>query len=331
MKNHRILMALAAVLLATATGQSLRAAELVMPTGYGENLFQTRNVRQFAADARAASSGKLAIDVRDGGKLLPMNRIRAAVESGEVPMGEFILSGEAATDPLFALDALPFLTQSYDDAELLWKLSRPLVEAALRRRNLELLYAVPWPPQGLYANRALERTKDLAGLRLRTYNAATEKLAHLVSAQPVAVPLPELRVALGGGRLDLLLTSATSGVDTKAWEHLKYYYDVRAWFPKNVVVINSKVLAGLSNGERDALLSAAREAERRGWQLSKAQDTSDQMQLKAGGMRVELPSPELSSGLQRAGEKLVREYLQSAGGDVLSVLLSYNMQRGAWR
>lgn len=319
-------------LLLLGLARPLAAAEaLLLPTGYGETLFQTRNVLQFAAEVGVATGGRVRIEVRPGGQHLPLAKIRAAVEAGSVPLGEFILSGEAAVDPVFGLDTLPFVTQSYEDAELLWKISRPPIENALRKRGLVLLYAVPWPPQGIYANRSLEKMKDMAGLRLRTYNATTVELSRLVAAQPVSVPMTELRAALGEGRLDMLLTSATSGVDVRAWEFLKHYYDVRAWFPKNVVVINAQALALLSPDDRKALLMAAKAAETRGWQASRAQDIADQALLKARGMRVEIPSPELAAGLQRVGEKLVREYLRSAGSDALSALLSFNLERGSNR
>ncbi|MBI2306292.1 MAG: TRAP transporter substrate-binding protein [Rhodocyclales bacterium] len=299
----------------------------LLPTGYPAAYFQTQNVARFADDVAAATAGRLRIEVRPGGQLLPLAQIRPAVEAGSVPLAEFNLSAEAAVDPAFGLDALPFVAQSYEDAELLWTISRPLVERALRRRGLVLLYAVPWPPQGLYAGSPLARVGDLKGQRLRSYNPATMQLARLLGAQPVEVPLVDLRAALAEKRVDLLLTSATSGVEVRAWEFLKHYYDVRAWYPKNVVVANAQALAALPAADRQALLDAAAAAERRGWQASRSQDGADRGQLAAHGLRVDNVSPEFAAALQRAGESLVRAYLRSAGSDVLDVLLAYNLRR----
>lgn len=303
----------------------------VLASGYGEAMFQTRNLVRFAADVRAATGGRLTIEVRPGGKHLPLAKIRPAVERGEVALGEFNLSAEAEVDPLLGLDALPFVTQSYADAELLWKLSRPAVEQVLRRRGLEVLYAVPWPPQGLYSRRPLGRVEDLARSRLRSYNPATRQLARLLGAEPQDVPLVELRDTLARGGLDVLLTSATSGVDVRAWDYMPHYYDVRSWFPKNIVTVNAAALATLAPAERRALFAAAQAAEQRGWQDSRDQDAADRAQLAARGMRIESASPELAAGLQRAGEKLVRDYLRNAGSDALSVLLAFNLQRAPAR
>lgn len=306
-------------------------AAWILPTGYGESCFHTANVQRFAQEVGEATHGRLRIDVRPGGSHTPLAKIRERVENGEVAIGEFNLSAEAAVDPLFGLDALPFIVGSYEDAELLWRLSRPAIERALAGRGLVVLYAVPWPPQGLYSGHALASVRDLAGLKLRTYNPATQRLAEFLGAKPVSLPLPELQTALAQKRLDVLLTSATSGVETHTWDYMHYYQDVRAWYPKNIVVANAKVWAALSEKDRQSVLAAARQAEARGWQVSREQDARDRKQLAAHGMRVDDPSPTLAAGLQRQGEHLVREYLHTAGADALSILIEYNNRRSAAR
>lgn len=317
-----------AALFCLGVGAALAQVDWIMPTGYGEALFQTENIRQFASEVLESTQGRLRIDVRSGGSHTPLAGIREKVERGEVALGEFNMSAEAAVVPLLGLDALPFVVTSYDDAELLWRLSRPAVEQALRARGLVVLYAVPWPPQGLYANQPVEAVKNLSGLRFRSYNPTTRRMAELLGATPVAVPLPELQAALADKRLDVLLTSATSGVETHAWDYLRFYFDVRAWYPKNVVVANARSLQALGDNERRVLLDAARRAEARGWQASRAQDARDRKQLAARGMRVEAASPNLAGGLQRIGERLVREYLKTAGPEALGVLLEFN---SPWR
>lgn len=298
-----------------------------LPTGYPDAYFQTANIRWFASEVERTTAGRIRFDVQPGGKLAPLARIREGVEQGKYAIGEFNLSAEAAIDPLLGLDALPFIVESYADAELLWQLSRPAIEQMLAARGLVLLYAVPWPPQGLYSETAVDQMKALSGLRFRTYNASTERLAELMGAQPVAVPLVELPAALAAKQLDILLTSATSGVETQAWNHMHHYLDVRAWYPKNAVVANAALWAKLSAGERQAILTAAGKAEVRGWQASREQDARDRKMLAGHGMQVSRPTPRLSAELQRLGERLVREYLHTAGPDALGILLNYNNRR----
>ena len=300
---------------------------IVLPTGYGEAFFQTANVRKFAADVGVATGGRIQIDVRSGGEHTSLDKIRERLESGQIVFGEFNLSAESATEPLFGLDALPFIVSSYNDAELLWKLSRAAIARAMLQRGMVLLYAVPWPPQGLYANRRINDIRDIRGLQFRTYNPASERLATLFATVPVSVALPDLRQALREKRLDILLTSASSGVDTQAWEYMNHYIDLRAWYPKNVVAVNARHWASLDEKDRQAILAVARRAEARGWQASREVDQLDMRRLAARGMKIEAASALLNAGFERIGEQLVREYLHRANSEALGILLEYNKQR----
>ena len=51
------------------------------------------------------------------------------------------------------------------------------------------------------------------------------------------------------------MTSGSTGYDSKAWEQVKYFYDVNMSLPKNLVIVNDKAFAALD-------VPAARELER---------------------------------------------------------------------
>jgi len=57
-------------------------------------------------------------------------------------------------------------------------------------------------------------------------------------------------------------------VDSKLFEHLKFYYDVQAWLPKNAVIVNRKAFDALDPATQAALTKAAADAEARGWKVS---------------------------------------------------------------
>ena len=63
-------------------------------------------------------------------------------------------------DAVFGFDSVPFLATSFEASEKLWKAARPTVEKILAGQNLVLLYAVPWPPQGMYFKKELNGTED---------------------------------------------------------------------------------------------------------------------------------------------------------------------------
>ena len=183
-----------------------------------------------------------------------------------------------------------------------------------------LLYAVAWPPQGIYTKKPINSIADLKGMKWRVYSPTTARIGELVGAQPVTIQEAELSQALATGVIEGLITSSATGADNKLFENLKYYYNVQAWIPKNAVVVNKKVFNALSKPEQDAVLQAAAAAEERGWKASREVDARALETLKQGGMSVEQPSAQLKAELAKVGETVVKEWTEKAGADGKAVL-----------
>ena len=60
---------------------------------------------------------------------------------------------------------------------------------------MKLLYAVPWPPQGIYSAKPINSAADMKGLKWRAYNPQTSRIAELAGAQPVTIQAAELAQA----------------------------------------------------------------------------------------------------------------------------------------
>lgn len=294
-----------------------------LASGYSENTFQTVNLRQFARDVAAATGGKLVIEVHANNSLYKLGDIAAKVESGEIAAGETIMSNLSAEVPVAGADSVPFIVGSYDDARRLWQVQRPVLDTELARKGLVGLYAVAWPPQGLYSVKPIRSPADLKGLKMRTYNAATRRIAEQVGAQPVDVMMTELSKALAAGRVESMITSGATGIDSRAWEQLKYFYDIHAWYPKNVVLVNQAALAALDARTRDALRSAAAAAEARGWQMSQAAEAASLAELAAHGMHLDGVDFAFRSELRRFGEYFSLEWVRANGQDANSILIPY--------
>lgn len=286
-----------------------------MPVPYGDNNFHTLNHVAFAEDIEARTGGKFSIVVHPSGSLFKHSEIKNAVRSGQAPIGEFLLSRLSNENPIFGIDSVPFLATSYDDSRKLWDATRPAVEELLGKQGLVVLYAVPWPPQGLYANREVSTIEALSGLKFRAYNTATERLAQLSNAVPTQVEVADLGQAFSTGRVDAMVTSPSTGYNNKAWDYLSNYYDVQAWLPKNIVVMNKKVFDGLDDESRSALLEAAKAAEERGWAASMAETEEKTKGLAENGIAVAPPSEDLRSALVDIGQTMTEEWLAEAGDE----------------
>ena len=284
-----------------------------MPTPYPDATFHTKNIHEFAKDIEDATGGDLTIKVHSAGSLFKHPEISKAVRSGQVPAGEFFLSLLANDNPAFGADSLPFLATSYDEAMMLWDAQESVITELLDEQGLMPLYAVPWPPQGLYTTKEITSVDDLAGLKFRTYNATLEQFANLAGAAPTQVEVPDIPQAFSTGRVEAMITSPSTGVNSKAWDFLSHYTDIQAWIPKNIVVVNKRAFRRLDEETQNAVLEAAAAAEARGWEMSKSESAEMVEVLKENGITVVDPSDELMNGLREIGAQMLESWKKDAG------------------
>ena len=323
MKRTASLLAVAGLFIASTAYAQIKWD---MPTGYAPTNFHTENVKQFASDVEKASGGKLKITVHDNGSLFKQNEIKRAVQSGQAQAGEFLLPALSNEDPMYGVDSVPFLADSYADAMKLWKVSRSAIEQRMAKQGIKVLYGVAWPPQGVYSKKAINSAADLKGVKWRAYSPQTNRIGELLGAQPATIQAAELAQALATGVVEAHMTSGATGVDIKVWDSMgkgSYYYDAQAWLPKNLVVVNQKAFDELEKATQDAVLKAATEAESRGWQRSEARDQSTKVIMQQNGMTVAAPSAMLKADLKKIGATMLAEWEKSAGPDAKSILDAY--------
>jgi TRAP-type transport system periplasmic protein len=291
-----------------------------MPTGYPSSNFHTENIRQFADEIDKASGGKLKITVHDGGSLFKANEIKRAVQGGQADIGEIIISGFSNEDPMFAIDAIPFLATSYPEALKLAKVSKAAIDARFAKQGLKVLYNVPWPPQGLFSAKPINSAADLKGAKWRAYNPNTSRIAQLVGAQPVTIQAAELTQALATGAVTAFMTSGSTGYDSKVWEQVKYYYEVNAWLPKDVVIVSKKAFDRLDKPTQDVVLKAAAAAEARGWKISEEKNVWYKEQLAKNGMKVEAGSEQLRADFKKIGLTMIADWTTQTGAEGQAII-----------
>ncbi|SUA64394.1 Solute-binding protein [Oligella urethralis] len=323
MKLTRLSLAIAASS-AIFTVSTAYAENWRMATPYPEQNFHTQNIKQFAADIKEATQGKLNITVHPGGSLIKPMEIKNATRSRQIEMGEFILSGMANEHPLFALDSVPFLATSHDASWKLYQISKPALEELLDKQNLKLLYSVAWPPQGMYTTTPVSKLEDLSGMRMRAYSPQTERLAQLSGAVPTQIEATDVAQAFSTGRVNAMITSSSTGVNSAAWDFLKYYYDVQAFLPKNAVVVNKRSWSSLDEDTQKAVLAAAAKAEERGWELSKEDMVKQNQTLIDNGIELSPGSEELRQALLKIGTQMAAEWSKEAGAEGEAILKEFN-------
>ncbi len=309
------ILAIAATAVLLAGPASAQTVKWDLPAGYPPGNFHTKNLVQFADDVKAATGGKLEITVHPGASLFKVPEIKRAVQTGQAQIGELLMVVLENEDAFFGIDNVPFLATSFADAKKLWQVTRAGTEKRLAAQGMHVLYAVAWPPQGFYSPKALEKIEDLKGLKFRSYGASADRMGELSGMQVTTIQAAELGQAFATGRVNAMISSGATGYDTKLWEFTKFFYDVQAWLPKNMIFVNDKAWTSLDAATRDAVTKAAAAAETRGWAESEKLTNFYLEEFKKNGMTVGAPSPALKDGFKKIGDELAKDWLKRAGPD----------------
>ncbi|MGC2776172.1 MAG: TRAP transporter substrate-binding protein [Bradyrhizobium sp.] len=294
-----------------------------MPTGYAPSNFHTVNIEKFAESVKAATAGKLLINVHSNASLFKAPEIKRAVQTGQAQIGEVLMVLLSNENPMFDIDGLPFFATSYDAAEKLARVQRPYVEKLLEKQGIKLLFAVPWPPQGIQVNKPINSIKDMEGLTWRAYSKQTARIGELIKARPVTIQAAEVSQALVTGKVNSYIASAQSGVDYKMWEALTHFYDVQAWLPKNMIIVNKAAFDALDKATQDTLMAEARKAEAAGFAASKQTAEDTKKTLADKGVKVLPPSPALAAELAKIGDTMLAEWLKDAGPDGAALVADF--------
>ena len=268
--------------LALSAGTVHAADKWDMLTAYVDSNYDTQTGKLFAEAVGVCTGGDLEIVVHGGGTLFKGGEIKRAVQTGRAPIGERLLSAHQNENAVFGFDSVPFLASSFEASDRLWQAARGRLTEILAEQNLVLLYSIPWPLQGMYFEREIGGIADMGGIKFRTNNAATARLAALAKMLPVHVEAAELRQALATGVAD-----AFDALDAQT---------------------------------RNCLRSASLLAEAAG--TTRARELTDwyMAQLRDNGMSVLAPGERLAADLAEIGATMSAEWSAAAGADGAAII-----------
>ena len=298
-----------------------------MALAYAATNYHSEIAAEFAAEVTEKTGGELEIVTHPGGSLFAGDEIFGAVRKGLAPIGERLISALGNDDPVYEMDSIPFLATSFAEAKLLYDAQKAELETMLDEARMVFLYSVPWPPQGFYSIKEANSKADVEGLKFRAYNATTSKVAELMGMVPTKIEAAELSQAFATGVAESMISSGSTGYDRKLWEHVDYFYDVRAWLPRNMVMVNKKAWETLDEATQQIIKDAAATAETKGW--AKSEELADWYiaQFTENGMTVADASDGLVADFQGAGEQLKAEWLERAGERGQAILDAYQASK----
>ena len=295
------------------TSNSVIAQEWRMPLASDRKHFQTQLANDFAKAVREQTQGRVSIQTYPAGVPFKGEQIFGAVRNNLVPIGARLMSALDRESLILQLDALPYLAKSYLDAFNLYKVSRGQVEKILKIKGVKLLYAVPWPAQGLYSRVKLSEMSDFKGLKFRPYSRITADFGERLGFKVQVIPKAKLAKSLKKKQVDVLFGSALTASQYGLVKHFGYWYDIKAWQPKEMVVVNLKRWNSLAQSDREAIQAIAKRIESQGWIKSKKVADQAKQRLVNSGVVVEVLPAKVQKRIESLGLSLVQEWLDKVG------------------
>lgn len=311
-------------LLVASMGVALMAGnvKLDLNAKYGANNFHTIGAEKFAKLVEKYTQGSVQIVVHPGSTLVKGNPLKA-VKDGTAPMTDMFIPFTSGGGKVFGISALPFVASSYDDAYKLYQISKPAYDAVAKKWNQKMLYAVSWPPSGLYTKKEVKSIADFDGVKARTYDKNSANFVQMAGGSAVALAWGEVYSALQTGMVNAVVTSSASGKDGKFWEVLSNFTKIGYAYPLQAVTINLDYWNSLSKDQQEAMLKAAKEIEAAQWEASKEEDRVALKMLIDNGMVVTEPTAELRKQLDEIGQKMLDEYLTDADSATKKIFAEY--------
>ncbi|MCB1333168.1 MAG: TRAP transporter substrate-binding protein [Roseivivax sp.] len=282
-----------------ASAETQLALSDVLPDGN----FQVENAKVFAEKVKEATNGEVVITVNAAGSLGFKGPDQlAAVRDGLVAMADINISQQVGLNPMFGAEGVPFLVTSMDELKEYHTFLRPEFEKLAEQYNQKILYMVPSPAQYVYLKVEVDDIENFRGIPVRGADKNTVDIITSIGMDGVVMPWGELLPALASGRVDGVATSATSGVDGKFWEFLKYIYPTNHTWGSNAVTINLDVWNDLSEEDRAAIETVAADLEPSFWDVSRQGDLNSIATMNENGMTLVPLSDALKAQIaERAG------------------------------
>ncbi len=249
--------------------------------------------------------------------------IPAAVQNGQIEVGDAFAGTLAALDPIFQLSSLPFLATTQSEAWTLYQVAKPAYVQAYAALGQRLLYATPWPASGIWSRNPLTGSEALQGLALRTYDKTSTNVMRAAGANAVEFSFADAMPKLKDGSVTAVLSSGDGGAGRKLWEYTTHFTAIGYAMPLSFTTVSEQAYQALPPPLRLAVDSAAAETETAQWLLLTRRTERNYATMRGNGVSIEQPGEALTAALSQAGTAETAAWKAKVNPGTAAILDSY--------
>jgi TRAP-type C4-dicarboxylate transport system substrate-binding protein len=295
-----------------------------MATEYPANTVSGDGIAFFAGRLAEESGHHLAVlPSYDASFGLKGAAIVEAVRDGRLAAGCSFAGALGGIDPLFLLSSLPFVATSAEAARRLLDKARDLYAQRFAREKQHLLYAVPWPPSGLWGKQAIRQPSDFVALRLRVYDKTGIEVFGGAKADAVNLSFAEAGPRIVSGAIEAVLSSGDGGAGRKLWEKLPFFTEIGYAVPLSFATLASPLYERLPDGLKEAVDRAAAATQKHAWNSLAQRLDENYARMRANGVQI-VPSsdvaPEAIDMLTRGAARAIEQWKRDAGPEAAKLI-----------
>ena len=276
------------------------------------------NIVFFADRLKEISGGEMSVELFDSAQLYKGSEIPQAVSSGAIDMGLVLIDEFAGTIPAVGLFSVAFMFPDYD---VLARAAGPESEVrqSIDQMILETGARVVWwqdygPVQLLSKGEPVIAPADMKDKKVRVLGKPSGDFIEAVGGVPVKIGGSEQFMAYQRGTVDIGMTGTTAIKSRKLHEVMDNVTITNHAQTEFLIVMNEAVWQDMSDQEKAWMTEAAREAEMKMREETKATNLAAQEYLaNETDMKVVTLSDEQIDAWRQASAPAIDAYIESAG------------------
>ena len=266
-----------------------------------------KNMDQFAADVKAATNGKVEVQIFGAAQLFKPNQHHAAVASGKIESAIMLSFQWGGTIPEMNVTIIPYFMST---AEKMKKFpgsdAAKLLDAKMAAKGVKNIAWIVDANDGIFtsAKAPLIKPEDFKGVKVRGLSKLFDAGLVALGAAPSAMPGSEVYQALQTGVIDAGFTGVQAANSRRFYEVQKFGVASTIILAYDNLVVNPAWWDKLPADVKAAIESAARKAEQRLLPANDDIPAEDIKALRDKGMNVTV--------LTKAQEKALADIMQPA-------------------